>query len=149
MNPWSDTREKLLPTVFLFLHHCWNAWRYFWRGHVTPPHSCDIQVFIDFAWQREMCLPQRYVATVAGRHSRSWRHRFPLLLRNCRVYSGTAWANPLQYYKKDQYGSNREHSTIHPLLGNVERITLSFNNKVTVSLFLDFERPFDRFLPQE
>jgi hypothetical protein len=74
-------------------------WRNCWRGHVTPPHSFVIQVFIAVAWQRETCLPQRCVATVAGRHSRRGRHRFPLLLRNCRVYRGAAWANPLKYVR--------------------------------------------------
>jgi hypothetical protein len=46
INPWPDTRETLLPTVLQLLRHCWNAWRHCWRGHVTPPHSCGIQVFI-------------------------------------------------------------------------------------------------------
>jgi hypothetical protein len=44
INPWSDTREMLQ-----LLHHCWNAWRYCWCGHVTLPHSCIIQVFIAVA----------------------------------------------------------------------------------------------------
>jgi hypothetical protein len=39
VKPWSDTRETLLPTVLQLLRHCW-------RGHVIPPHSCVIQVFI-------------------------------------------------------------------------------------------------------
>jgi hypothetical protein len=52
INPWSDTQETLLPTVLLLLRHCWNAWRHCWRGHVIPPHSCVIQVFIAVAWQR-------------------------------------------------------------------------------------------------
>jgi hypothetical protein len=97
INFWSDTRETLLPTVLLLLRHCWNPWCHCWRGQVTPPHSCVIQVFIAVAWQRETCLPRRCVATVAGWHSRRGRHRFPLLLRNCRVYRGAAWVNPLQY----------------------------------------------------
>jgi hypothetical protein len=52
INPWSDTRETLLPTLLQLLCHCWNAWRHCWRGHVTPPHSCIIQVFIAVVWQQ-------------------------------------------------------------------------------------------------
>jgi hypothetical protein len=47
INPWSDTRETLQ-----LLRHCWNAWRHYWRGHVTPPRSCIMQVFIAVAWQQ-------------------------------------------------------------------------------------------------
>jgi hypothetical protein len=98
INPWSDTRETLLPTV---LYSCVTVEMRDVTAdavHVTLPLSCVIQVFIAVAWQREMCLPQCCVATVAGRHSRLGRHRFPLLLRNCRVYRGAAWANPLYLY---------------------------------------------------
>jgi hypothetical protein len=44
-NPWSNTRKALLPTVLQLLRYCW-------RGQVTPPHSCVIQVFIAVAWQQ-------------------------------------------------------------------------------------------------
>jgi hypothetical protein len=37
VNPWSDTRET---RALLLLRHCW-------RGHVIPPHSYVIQVFMD------------------------------------------------------------------------------------------------------
>jgi hypothetical protein len=104
INPWSDMRETLLPTVLLLLRHCWNAWRHCWnalrhcwRGHMTLPHSCIIQVFKAVAWQRGTCLPQCCIPTVAGRQSQCGRHCFPLLSRNCCVYRGAARANPLQY----------------------------------------------------
>jgi hypothetical protein len=79
-------RETLLPMVLLLLRHCWNAWHHSWRGHMTHPHSCVIQVFTAVALQQGTCLPWRCVATVVGRHSRHGRHRFPLLLCNCGVY---------------------------------------------------------------
>jgi hypothetical protein len=65
-------------------HYCVvaNAWRHCWRGHVTLPYYCVIQVFIAIAWQEETCLLQRCVATVATRLSRHRRHCFLLLLRN-------------------------------------------------------------------
>jgi hypothetical protein len=81
INPWSDMREN---RALLLLLHCGNAWRHFRThgGHVTHPNSCVIQMFIAVAWQRETCLPQRYVATVAGRHSQPGRQRFLLLLHD-------------------------------------------------------------------
>jgi hypothetical protein len=52
INPWSDTRGMLFHTVLQLLRRCWNAWRHCWRGHVTPLHSCFIQVIIVVAWQQ-------------------------------------------------------------------------------------------------
>jgi hypothetical protein len=49
INHWSDRRETLVPTVLQLLCHCWNAWCHCWRGHVTPPHSCVMKVFIAVA----------------------------------------------------------------------------------------------------
>jgi hypothetical protein len=51
VKPWSDTREN---RALLLLRHCWKAWRHCGTrgGHVTPPHSCVIQVFIAVAWQQ-------------------------------------------------------------------------------------------------
>jgi hypothetical protein len=53
INPWSDTRETLLPTVLQLLRHCW-------RGHVTPSQ---------YSWSVtscacvEVCLPIRNLET--------------------------------------------------------------------------------------
>jgi hypothetical protein len=52
----------------------------------------------------------------------------------------------LEAIRNDQYSFKTGHSTTHALLRNVECITHSFNNnnKATVALFLDTERPFDK-----
>jgi hypothetical protein len=65
INPWSDTRKT---TVLLLLHHCGNSWHHCWCSHLTPPHSCVIQVFIAAAWQWGTCLPRHCVSSVAGWH---------------------------------------------------------------------------------
>jgi hypothetical protein len=57
INPWSDTREML------------QLLRHWWRGHVTLPHSCVIQVFVAVAWQQT----RRGDATrCATHHGSSW-----------------------------------------------------------------------------
>jgi hypothetical protein len=50
----------------------------------------------------------------------------------------------LKAIRNDQYGFKRGHFTTHALLRNVEPITHRFNNKATVTLFLDTERAFDK-----
>jgi hypothetical protein len=69
INPWSDTRETLQ-----FLRHCWKAWRHCWRGHVTLPTSCVIQVFIAVAWQRTRRGDARLITARLGSARR--KHRF-------------------------------------------------------------------------
>jgi hypothetical protein len=51
----------------------------------------------------------------------------------------------LNVITNDQYDFKSRHSTINALLRNVEHITHNFNNnRVSVSLFLDSERAFDK-----
>jgi hypothetical protein len=51
----------------------------------------------------------------------------------------------LNLIREDQYGFKKGHSTTHPVLRLIERITLGFNiNKTTLALFLDIERAFDK-----
>jgi hypothetical protein len=82
INPWSETRET---RAFLLLRHCGNTWRHCWRGHVTPPLSCLIKVFIAVVWQQA----RRGEARRGRRLSRNGRARLGtektplrLLLRN-------------------------------------------------------------------
>jgi hypothetical protein len=85
INPWSDTRETLRPTVLQLLRHCWHAWRHCWLGHVTPPHSCVIQVFIAVAWQQTRWGDARLVTTRQSSARR--KHRFI----HCCVIAGTCF----------------------------------------------------------
>jgi hypothetical protein len=47
--------------------------------------------------------------------------------------------------RNDQYCFKRGHSTIHALLRYAQRIMHGFNNRATVTFFLDIERAFDKF----
>jgi hypothetical protein len=78
INPWSDTRETLLPTVLQLLRHCW-------RSHVTLPHSCVIQVFIAVAWQQTRQCDARH--GTANLSSARRKHHFIY----CRVIAGTCF----------------------------------------------------------
>jgi hypothetical protein len=86
INPWSDTRETLLPTVLLLLRHCWNAWGHCWCGHVTPPYSCIIQVFGCYLATRDEAM-RGEARDDSSRHGRArlGTEKTPLrlLLRNC------------------------------------------------------------------
>jgi hypothetical protein len=86
LQSWSDTRETLLPTVLQLLRHCWNAWRHWWRGHVTLPHSCVIQVFIAVAWQQTRRGEATRHGTADLRSARR-KHRFVY----CCVIAGTCF----------------------------------------------------------
>jgi hypothetical protein len=80
INSWSDTRETLQ-----LLRHCWNAWRHCWRGHVTLPRSCVIQVFIMSPGNKKARRGDaRRCATRHG-SARLGTEKTPLrlLLRNC------------------------------------------------------------------
>jgi hypothetical protein len=83
INLWSDTRETLLPTVLQLLRHCW-------RGHVYPPHSCVIQVFIGVDWQQ---MRRGEAMRDSSRHGRAQldsaqrKHRFVY----CCVIAGTCF----------------------------------------------------------
>jgi hypothetical protein len=50
----------------------------------------------------------------------------------------------LKAIRNEQYGFKRGHCTTHALLRNVDLITHCFNNKATVTLFLDIELEFDK-----
>jgi hypothetical protein len=51
----------------------------------------------------------------------------------------------IKIIRDDQYGFKSRHCTTHALLRNVERTTHGFNNKATVTLFLDTEGLSTRF----
>jgi hypothetical protein len=90
INPWSDKRETLIPTMLLLLRHCWNAWSHCWYGHVTSPHSCVIQVFIAVAWQQVRQGDARRGATRHGTAEvGSARRKHPFVY--CCVIAGTCF----------------------------------------------------------
>jgi hypothetical protein len=99
INPWSDTRETLLPTVLQLLRHCWNAWPHCWRGHVNSPHSCVIQVLIAVAWKQTRRGDVRRCATRHGTAefgSAQRKHRFVY----CCVIAGTCFDVPILTWRK-------------------------------------------------
>jgi hypothetical protein len=85
INPLSDTRETLQ-----LLYHCWKAWRHCWRGHVTLPHSCVIQVFIAVAWQQMRRGDARLLTARLGKE----KHRFVyccVIMEACFDVAVLAW----------------------------------------------------------
>jgi hypothetical protein len=52
INPWSDMQENAPSNGTSVVASLLNSWRHCWRGHVTLPHSCVIQVFIAVASQQ-------------------------------------------------------------------------------------------------
>jgi hypothetical protein len=99
INPWSDPRETLLPTVLLLLRHCWKAWRHCWRGHVTSPHSCVVQVFIVAVWQQARRGATRHGTAELGSARR--KHRFAY----CCVIAGTCFDVTVLAWSKYANGS--------------------------------------------
>jgi hypothetical protein len=105
INPWCDTLETLLPTVLQLLRHCWNAWRHCWHGHLTPPHSCVIQVFIAVAWHKRGEAMESNARRCSTRHSTaelgSARRKYHFVY--CCVIAGTCFDVTVLAWRK--YGT--------------------------------------------
>jgi hypothetical protein len=101
INPWSDTREMFLPTVLQLLRHCW-------RGHVTLPLSCVIQVFIAVAWQQTRQGDARWCVThhsTADLGSVQRKHRFVyccIIMGACFDVTVLAWRKYATIYSRPE-----------------------------------------------
>jgi hypothetical protein len=96
INPRSGMR-KAPSNGASIICHCWNAWRHCWRCHVTPPHSCVIQVFVAVAWQQtrrgdaRRCATRHGTANLGSARQTSSRHGEDTASSNCCVIAGTCF----------------------------------------------------------
>jgi hypothetical protein len=108
--------------ALLLLHHCGNALRHCWRGHVTPPHSCVIPVFIAVAWQQARRGAIRHGTAELGSAQRNQ------LFVYCCVIAGTCFEVTVLAWRK--YATIfTSPSTLLPVLVRYSFINLLHRNR--------------------